>query len=186
VTGIDMAPEMLAAARAKAAGLPAAWVEADARSFDLGRRFRLAIMAAHAFQHLLGESDQRAAAATIRRHLEPGGVFAFDARNPEAHDLRDIFDEERWHTFRDSVGRAVTVTGLQRWDAASRILVYTTIRRCDGTSDHRDLSIYFGEISGIADLLHDVGFTDVSIAGGYAGEPFDRSSSPEAVFTVRY
>jgi ubiquinone/menaquinone biosynthesis C-methylase UbiE len=41
VTGLDIVPGMLARARSKSAGLPMRWVEGDARSFDLGERFRL-------------------------------------------------------------------------------------------------------------------------------------------------
>src|SRR5215210_692416 len=41
VTGLDIVPGMVDLARSKSAGLPARWTVGDARSFDLGERFRL-------------------------------------------------------------------------------------------------------------------------------------------------
>src|SRR5262245_53619005 len=41
ITGLDVMRGMLALAKRKAAELPIEWVEADARTFRLGKRFRL-------------------------------------------------------------------------------------------------------------------------------------------------
>jgi len=74
VTGIDRSPDMLAVARGKTAGLPKLrLVEADMRSFDLGRRFGLVIIPGHSFQHLLTADDQLASLREIRRHLDRTG-----------------------------------------------------------------------------------------------------------------
>jgi SAM-dependent methyltransferase len=74
VTGLDRSPEMLAVARAKTAGLPnLRLVEADMRSYDLGRRFGLVIIPGHSFQNLLTADDQLACLRATRRHLDTNG-----------------------------------------------------------------------------------------------------------------
>ena len=60
VTGLDLVPGMLALARSKSANLPIDWVQGDARSFDLGERFRLIFLTGNAFQAFLTNTDQQA------------------------------------------------------------------------------------------------------------------------------
>ena len=83
--GFDASPAMLRAAREKARmeGLEVAFVEGDMRSFALGRRFGLVVVGCNSLAHLTGIEDLRACFRCIRRHLAPGGVFAFDAVNPD-------------------------------------------------------------------------------------------------------
>lgn len=75
VTGVDVAPALLASARA---ALPAAeWIEADMRTLDLGRRFG-AVLAWHSFFHLDAE-DQRATLPRLAAHLAPGAPLMWTA-----------------------------------------------------------------------------------------------------------
>jgi SAM-dependent methyltransferase len=71
-------------ARLEARGLGAgvAWVDADMRALDLGRRFALAIAPFHALMHLETLEDQDAALRAVRAHLLPGGAFATDVYVP--------------------------------------------------------------------------------------------------------
>ncbi len=79
VTGIDASAAMLRVARAKARGRPnPAFVRADMRRFDLGRRFDAAICMDGAFTHLLTDRDLLAHLRTVRRHLNPRGVYVFE------------------------------------------------------------------------------------------------------------
>ena len=82
VAGVDPAPAMLAIARAKLGADAVDFVEGDARTLRLGRRFDLVLLTGHAFQVFLTTEDRRAALATIAAHLAPGGRFVFDSRNP--------------------------------------------------------------------------------------------------------
>jgi ubiquinone/menaquinone biosynthesis C-methylase UbiE len=73
LVGVDFSPEMLALARGR---FPRqAWIEADMRDLDLGRRFG-GVLAWDSFFHLTA-SDQRAMFAVFARHLEPGGALLF-------------------------------------------------------------------------------------------------------------
>lgn len=84
-TGLDMSQEMLTAARrrAVAAGARVEFVEADMRDFDLGQRFPLIFVARNSLLHLSEPDDFAALFAAVRRHLAPGGIFAFDIFNPD-------------------------------------------------------------------------------------------------------
>jgi SAM-dependent methyltransferase len=74
VTGVDLAPRAVLDARALAArmGLDARFVEADVLSVDLGETFDLVFSSWGTVGWL---PDLRAWAATIRKHLAPGGRF---------------------------------------------------------------------------------------------------------------
>ena len=72
------------AARLAAAGLAdrVAWVDADARSLALERRFPLVIAPFHMLMHLATLDDQDAALGAARAHVAPGGAFATDVYVP--------------------------------------------------------------------------------------------------------
>lgn len=83
VTGVDRSPEMLRAARAKAAALGTIdteprFVEGDVRTTELGETFDAVLMMFAVLGYQLDNDDVRAALGTARRHLEPGGLFLFD------------------------------------------------------------------------------------------------------------
>ena len=118
VTGIDPAPDLVAAlaARAREQRLMrargqgptdpsiVAAVVADARSFALGRRFALAIAPMQVVQLLGGPAGRQAMLERVREHLEPGAVFAaavadpFEGFDPETAEppLPDIREEDGW------------------------------------------------------------------------------------------
>jgi SAM-dependent methyltransferase len=83
--GIDLSAAMLTRARdrAVAANVPVEFLQGDMRQFDLGRQFSLIFVARNSLLHLLRTEDLLATFAAIRRHLGPGGVFAFDVFNPD-------------------------------------------------------------------------------------------------------
>ena len=71
------------AARARVRGLPVSARTADIRSFDLeGRHFGLAIAPMQVFQLLGSARGREAALATVRAHLEPGGLLAIALADP--------------------------------------------------------------------------------------------------------
>jgi SAM-dependent methyltransferase len=81
VVGVDRSMEMLALAGAKAKTARSGPIEfhaADVRKLDLGRQFDAVLMMFTVLGYQLEDSDLTAALATVRRHLEPGGLFLFD------------------------------------------------------------------------------------------------------------
>jgi SAM-dependent methyltransferase len=84
VTAIDSDPDLLheLAARARKRNLRVRTAAADARSFELGHDYALAIAPMQVVQLLGGEAGRRSALACIRRHLQPGGLFAAALADP--------------------------------------------------------------------------------------------------------
>ena len=84
VTALDADPDLVheLAARARKREVRVRTAAADARSFDLGRRFSLAIAPMQVVQLLGGARGRRSALECIHRHLEPGGVFAAALADP--------------------------------------------------------------------------------------------------------
>src|SRR5215472_9390727 len=78
VFGVDPAAAMLTTARQREGGSGVTWIEADARSVRLGRRFELIVLTGHTFQVFLTDEDQQGVCDTIAAHLAPGGTFIFE------------------------------------------------------------------------------------------------------------
>jgi SAM-dependent methyltransferase len=83
-TGLDLSSPMLSAAsrRAAAASARVELVEGDMRDFDLGQTFSLIFVARNSLLHLSEQQEFAAFFASVRRHLKPDGVLAFDIFNP--------------------------------------------------------------------------------------------------------
>jgi SAM-dependent methyltransferase len=78
VTGIDLEPAFLdeAARRARARGAEIETLVADARSFDLGRRFDLVLATMQLVQLFRGSDERLEMLRAAALHLRPGGLFA--------------------------------------------------------------------------------------------------------------
>lgn len=91
VVGIDVSPSMLGRARESLEdddlAERVALVEADMRSFDLGRRFPLAVMPYRVFAHARTVDDQVRTLTAVRDHLEPGGRLVLNITVPHVADL---------------------------------------------------------------------------------------------------
>jgi SAM-dependent methyltransferase len=89
VVGLDRDAVLLAALRARAEGLPVETVCADARDFDLGRRFAVVLAPMQTVQLLGGPEGRARFLRCAGAHLEPGGLFALALA-----DALEGFDEE--------------------------------------------------------------------------------------------
>jgi SAM-dependent methyltransferase len=124
VVGLDSSPAMLAAARRRvtAAGAAVDLVEADMRAFDLGRRFALVFIARNSLLHLGTAEDFAATFAAVRRHLAPGGVFAFDVFNPDVHILaQPAGQRRRLMRVQSETHGELTVDATSDYDAATQV-----------------------------------------------------------------
>jgi SAM-dependent methyltransferase len=95
VTGVDLSEGMLAIARRKAAAAADAvrrrltLVHQDMTRLDLADRFGLIFVPFRSFQHLLTIEQQRAALASMARHLAPDGRLALHLFDPRLDLLID-------------------------------------------------------------------------------------------------
>ena len=91
VVALDRSPDLLAALRARSAGLPIEPVAADARDFDLGeRRFGLILVPMQTVQLLSGPDGRARFLRCARAALAPGGLLAIAIA-----DALETFDEVR-------------------------------------------------------------------------------------------
>jgi SAM-dependent methyltransferase len=76
VVGLDVDRVLLDELERRAGDLPVETVRADARDFDLGRRFPCVLAPMQTVQLLGGRAARADLLRCARAHLEPGGVFA--------------------------------------------------------------------------------------------------------------
>ena len=118
-------PAMLEAARrrARAAGARVEFIEGDMREFDLGRQFSLIFIARNSLLHLSEQDEFAALFSAVRRHLSPGGIFAFDIFNPDPRRIRDRPSTERFHVMRvaSQLYGEITVEETSDYDALSQV-----------------------------------------------------------------
>lgn len=99
VVALDLDPELLAALRERAGGLPVQTVAADARAFSLQRRFALVLAPMQTVQLLDGRVDDFL--GCVAAHLAPGGTFAAALADPPEYDgevkpLPDMRETDGW------------------------------------------------------------------------------------------
>ena len=127
VLGVDITKDMIEYGRIKGKGLPITFLEGDARTFQIERRFSMVFLTGNAFQAFLNEEDQNALLQTVYKHLNTNGIFAFETRNPLGTDLSEE-DENIWGEFIDKDGVVVKVSGTQSYDDKNNIMHWTTFR----------------------------------------------------------
>lgn len=203
VTGVDIVPGMIAQALGKSAGLPARWVVADARDFDLGERFRLVFLTGNAFQLFLTRADQEALLGRARAHLHDAGLFAFETRNPRwatrampapdfdgrlFFNLETRAEERLLRVSSDRHGHTVRNSRTQVYDHVAQILHLTTYRRWrDGGQERAAvtrIALRYTFPQELAALLHYNGFDIVRQYGDWNLEPLS-AASPSIITVCR-
>lgn len=90
VTALDRDAGLIAELARRAGDLPVASVVADARHFDLGRRFPLCVVPMQTIQLLPGSGGRAEFLRCAHRHLEPGGLIAVALNEDlEEYDIPD-------------------------------------------------------------------------------------------------
>lgn len=132
VTGIDRSSDMLARARAKAAKAAVAvtFHQGDIRAIDLGSRFDIVLMMFAVLGYQQENADLKAALGTVRRHLEPGGLFVFDVWNGPAV-LTDR-PRERVRTIRDGDTRIIRLTRTELDTVGQCCRIHFDLLRLEG------------------------------------------------------
>ena len=189
VVGLDLAPAMLAGARRKAAdaGVDVELVEADMRSFALGRRFGMIFVAFNSLLHLTTNEALGECLARVREHLAPNGVFAFDVFNPSIPFLARAPDERTTQTrLPDPELGEIHVETTMDYDAATQINHAAWHLSAPGRPDYLTIPLHLRCIfpQELPLLLAANGFRLESRFGDFGGEPFT-SESPRQVCLAR-
>jgi SAM-dependent methyltransferase len=186
-TGLDASSDMLERLRRNGPPARLRIVQGRMESFDFGsERFALIYSAFRAFQHLLMVDDQLACLAAVRRHLAPGGLFAFDVfapllqriavrEEPEAEDARfEINGEEiiRYSSvLRDPATQVMDVTFRYERRRGGSVL---------GNDLVRTRMRYFFRYE-LEHLLARAGFAKISVFGGFDRRPYDYVSGETVI-----
>jgi len=189
-TGVDLSPGMLARLREKGVPPSLRLVQAPMQRFDLGAdRFALIYTAFRGFQHLYTVEDQLACLACVRRHLAPGGAFAFDVFNPRLERMGASEEPEREGLRFELGGEPVVRYESVQRDAARQLLrvrMRYQRHRAGGepASEEVEFQMRWFYRYEIEHLLARAGFRDVAIYGDFAGSPF-AAGSPEIIAVAR-
>ena len=187
VTGLDLSAAMLRTLRGKSALPTLRLVQAPMQRFALGDdRFCLIYAAFRGFQHLGSVADQLSCLACVRRHLAPGGTFAFDvfaprldrlaaAESPEVEEVRFPLGDET----------VVRYARTRVSHADQRLEVTFRHERRRGTqvvaSEETELSLRYFFRFELEHLMARAGFEDVRLYGGFDRRPYDYVSGETVV-----
>lgn len=110
VTGTDVDPTMLGAARQKAPHLP--WEEADLATLELGRRFDAVVMAGNVILFVAPDS-RPAVLPALARHLNPDGILVagFQLARPDGRRV----PLDAWDAWAGAAG-LVLIERFATWD----------------------------------------------------------------------
>jgi ubiquinone/menaquinone biosynthesis C-methylase UbiE len=168
VTGVDIAPDMIAVAQQKASESEQAirFEVADLTSFDLGETFDCATCLYDSLNYILDPQDLRASFARIAAHLEPEGIFVFDMNSDYAL-TADLFTQANLDP-----KKALHYDWQARHDPGSRI---TSVemrffrREADGTTSefretHRERAYKLEEVK---EMLAETGWELLKVFDAY-------------------
>lgn len=177
VTGVDLHEGMLARAQEKAAqqGLSVRLIQQDCRELDLPVIAPFIVMAGNSFQHFLTNEDQDRLMESVRRHLEPGGRFIFDTRNPV---LAELAEPDLYEEILEFGGRRIREVHTETYDPVTQILHCRTERLAeDGTPLGQDgISLRYTYPLELERLLRQQGFRLENMYGDWSGQSFEAES----------
>lgn len=187
VTGVDLSPEMLrlAAARAAAAGVAerVTLVQGDYTDAPLAGPYRLAFIVMNTFLHLPTQAAQLAALRHWREHLAPGGLLLIDVFHPDVHQLATLDGRLEWDkTWSDPESGATVMKWVTRTVDLAEQTVHVTLiydetaadgslRRTLVPFDTRYLWRFEAEL-----LLDKAGFALEALYGDWDLGPFESTS----------
>jgi SAM-dependent methyltransferase len=158
-------------------------MQGDMRRLELPQKFPVIIAPFNTLMHAYTLQDQDATLATVKKHLEPGGVFAFDVYTPNFSGLNVLRREAEWEHVG---GERAELFLYQTLDADNQTLesrYYLDTVREDGTLTRQTsvLKQRFYTRFELERLLYGAGFQNVQIYGGFDKR---RYSTKEAVMVA--
>lgn len=183
VIGVDPSPTMLTYARAQPGSDTVTWIDGDASSLPATATADLVVCTGNAIMHISPQALPATLDAVVRA-LRPGGLLAFETRNP-AH--------RAWeHWTRDATyGERTTHLGrLREWlevtsSSGGRVTFDTHTVLPDGDERVSTSVLHFRDEGTLRAQLSAAGFGDVRVVGGWRGEPVTETSRILVVTAVR-
>lgn len=179
ITGIDISQDMLDYADYKAEheNLDIRWSLMNMVHFDFDQQFKLIILPSNNIGHLHTLDEVDGCFASIKRHLDPQGVFVIDvfvpsrmAAGDERHEVLSEYDAP------DGSGTCL-LTGVSTYEPNTQINRCRTCHKVPGKPEvygNLDLKMYYPQEL-LALLVHN-GFQVAERYGNYRMNPFDSKS----------
>ena len=185
VTGIDPDAAALATARGKPGADLVAWMEGTSSVIPAAGSFDAVFMTSHVAQAISDDDSWSRTLRDVRRALRPGGLFAFDSRDPSQRaweswnrndsrgtvELADGTRVDCWHEVTEVRG------GIARFNE------HTVF--ADGTSAVRSEALAFRPEAVLRANLATAGFETTRIYGGWHREPVGRGVGEFVVLARR-
>ena len=182
VVGVDQAGAMLAVAKRAPLSDRVVWVESSSEDYLSEQRFDLIIMTGHAFQVLLTDIQVEATLATMARHLKPGGLIAFESRNP-ALDWDSIWG--RSYDMETPQGRVHAVRRMTDRSRAPDFLSFAWDYHFPDDVLTSDSTLRFLSADAIRAFVDRADVQVETILGDWQGGAFDPDLSREMIFKLR-
>lgn len=183
VVAVDPDPDMLRVARGKPGAERVDWrlgysEDADTASVDL------AVMTGHVAQIFVDDDDWSTVLAELHRAIAPGGVLAFETRNPGARGWEAWTRDATLRTVQTDEGR------VEFWHETVEVelpcVTYdTSTRNLDTGEEHRTRNrLAFRDRELLRASVAGAGYEITTELGGWAGEPLS-AASPEIIVVAR-
>ncbi len=180
VFGIDPSPTMINYARDRPGAERVRWINGDSSDLPDGD-FDLALMTGNVAQHIL-DPDWARTLTGLRHALRPGGVLAFETRNPVARAWEDWALAEAESTTRDT-----PFGPLREWQeievGAAALITMAAHNVFEASGDHvvQRESFMFRDRATIEGQLTAAGFTVAEVWARWDRTPL-REDSPLMIF----
>jgi SAM-dependent methyltransferase len=183
VFGVDPASAMLAFARQQPRAERVHWIEGDATALG-SLAADMLVMTGHVAQVFLSDDEWQTTLAAISAALRPGGVLAFESRNPAAHGWEDWNRSDSFAEYDSPHGPMATwveVTSVE--DSRVRFEGHNVFRATGDVLVVRS-ELRFRTLEELARSLETAGFTVEHVYGDWHKGPL-RGDSTEMVFVAR-
>ena len=183
VMGVDPAAAMLTVAKRAPLSDRVNWVESTSEAFVTDQTFDLIVMTGHAFQVLLTNEQVEATLARMARYLKPGGLVAFESRNPTL-DWDSIwgrsYDVETPHGSVRAVRRMIDIS------LAPEFLSFAwDYHLPDGVLTSQS-TLRFLAADVIIEFADKAGLKVETVLGDWQGGAFEHHLSREMIFKLRH
>jgi SAM-dependent methyltransferase len=181
VVGVDPSHNMLEYAKSRPGGEVVDWVHGDSRDIPSGQ-FDYTVMTGNVAQHI-SDSDWPRTLADLRRALRPGGVLAFESRNPARR-------EWVWWASSERSTRVTPHGSLQEWMVVTALghgrVRLTAHNLFEDSGDHivEEQELVFRNRVSIQGQLQSAGFEVETVCGDWVRTPF-RGDEAVMVFVAR-
>jgi SAM-dependent methyltransferase len=187
VTGIEFSQDMLTVGQERIArenlGDMIVLKQGDMRRLKLAQTFPVIIAPFNTLMHAYTLSDQDATLASVKGHLAPGGVFAFDLYNPNFKHLNTLRREGEWEHVGDNTSELFLFQSLDEDTQILESRYYLDSTNADGVLTWQTAVLkqrYYTRFE-LERMLRHAGFETIQFYGGFDKR---RYSSNEAVMAV--